>query len=67
MISKEGAGDIKLLGVFMFNFFLKGGPVMWPLLITSVITLTVVVERFLFLLHERPLGNPKSLRRFLLK
>ena len=43
----------------MFSFFLKGGPVMWPLLITSIITITVVVERLLFLLHERAMRQPK--------
>jgi len=47
----------------MFSFFLKGGPVMWPLLITSIITLTVVVERFLFLLHERAMRQPKIVEK----
>lgn len=30
------------------DLFLKGGPVMWPLLVCSVIAMTVVTERFLF-------------------
>ncbi len=47
----------------MFSFFLKGGPVMWPLLITSVITLTVVVERFLFLFRERQLRQPDTVAK----
>ena len=47
----------------MFSFFLKGGPVMWPLLITSIITLTVVVERILFLLHERAMREPKVIEK----
>ena len=47
----------------MFSFFLKGGPVMWPLLITSIITLTVVVERVLFLLREHAMRQPKVIEK----
>jgi biopolymer transport protein ExbB len=47
----------------MFSFFLKGGPVMWPLLVTSVITLTVVIERFLFLLRERAMRQPQIIEK----
>jgi biopolymer transport protein ExbB len=32
----------------MFDFFLKGGPVMYPLLVCSIIMLTVVIERIFF-------------------
>jgi biopolymer transport protein ExbB len=35
----------------MLNFFLKGGPVMYPLLICSVISLTIIFERVLFWLR----------------
>ena len=31
------------------EFFLKGGPIMWPLLLASVMTLSVVVDRVIFL------------------
>jgi len=34
----------------MIQIFIKGGPVMWPLLVTSVIALTVVFERLFFIL-----------------
>jgi len=37
----------------MFSFFLKGGPMMWPILFTSLVTVTVVIERFLFLFRQR--------------
>jgi len=43
----------------MFNLFLKGGPVMWPLLLTSLFTLTVVIERFLFLWRQSRLKQPE--------
>ena len=37
----------------MIELFVKGGPIMWPLLLTSVVGLTVVVERLLFTMRER--------------
>jgi biopolymer transport protein ExbB len=37
----------------MFDLFLKGGPIMWPLLVTSLLTVSVVIERLLFILIER--------------
>ena len=36
----------------MMNLFVKGGPVMYPLLACSVIAMTVVLERLLFWLRE---------------
>ncbi|MBW1797030.1 MAG: MotA/TolQ/ExbB proton channel family protein [Deltaproteobacteria bacterium] len=32
----------------MLNIFIKGGPVMYPLLACSIISLTVIIERFFF-------------------
>lgn len=32
----------------MFYLFQKGGPIMWPLFITSVISLAVIIERLFF-------------------
>ena len=37
----------------MIEIFLKGGPVMWPLLLTSIITLGVVIDRIWFIYQER--------------
>ena len=36
----------------MFELFQKGGPIMWPILVLSVITMGVVVERIIFILRE---------------
>ena len=38
---------------FMLELFYKGGPIMWPLLVCSLVTLTVVIERIIFLISER--------------
>ncbi len=36
----------------IYQLFLKGGPIMWPILLLSVATMAVLFERFLFLLTE---------------
>lgn len=30
----------------MFDLFLKGGPLMWPILLCSIVSITIVLERF---------------------
>lgn len=49
----------------MIQLFLKGGPAMWPLLIVSIITLTVVLERLWFLWNESRLREPNDIQSFL--
>ena len=36
----------------MIQMFLKGGPIMWPILVASIIALTVVIERLIFIVME---------------
>lgn len=50
----------------MLNLFLKGGPIMWPLLLLSIITLTVVIERLLFLLIEKNKRDRDAVQKVLL-
>jgi biopolymer transport protein ExbB len=38
-------GTQKLTGNFLIDNFQKGGPVMWPILLVSIVALTVVIER----------------------
>jgi len=49
----------------MIEIFLKGGPVMWPLLATSLVALTVVFERLVFTLRESSRRDPKAVARIL--
>lgn len=42
----------------MIQLFLKGGPIIWPILLASVVALAVVFERFLFILKERLRRQP---------
>ncbi len=49
----------------MIQMFLKGGPVMWPLLIVSMVTLTVVIERIWFIWRESRLRNAADVEKFL--
>ncbi len=47
--SASPAAEMKATGMFTGNFlidnFRKGGPIMWPILIVSIVGLTVVIER----------------------
>jgi len=37
----------------MWQWFLKGGPVMWPLLVCSIIAIAVMLERLVFWIQEQ--------------
>jgi biopolymer transport protein ExbB len=43
----------------MFHLFQKGGPIMWPLLLTSIIALTVVFERIFFVIITKFQRDPR--------
>lgn len=49
----------------MIQFFHKGGPIMWPLLVLSFVVLTVAIERLLFLAREILKKDTKSFERIL--
>lgn len=49
----------------MTELFIKGGPIMWPILILSIITLGVVIERVIFLVSERLQRDKNSVESFL--
>jgi len=49
----------------MFDLLSKGGPIMWPLLATSLVAVSVVVERLLFVLSERAKRDADTLESVL--
>jgi biopolymer transport protein ExbB len=49
----------------MLHFFVKGGPIMYPLLLCSIIALTVIIERIIFWVRERRNRNQELVGRIL--
>lgn len=49
----------------MLQIFEKGGLVMWPLLMTSMVAVAVVIERLIFILRELEFRNPSLVERIL--
>lgn len=49
----------------MWHWFIKGGPVMWPLLLCSVVALGVSVERILFWIQERRTRDTARIHKLL--
>jgi len=49
----------------MIEIFLKGGPVMWPLLLTSIVTLGVVIDRLWFIYQEKRSRQPQVVENIL--
>jgi biopolymer transport protein ExbB len=49
----------------IIDFFLRGGPVMWPLLLCSLVSLTVTVERFIFWQRQSSRKSPALIDRII--
>ena len=49
----------------MLDLIQRGGPIMWPLILTSVISLTVVLERIYFMLNVSANRQPKTVESIL--
>ena len=59
--SRGGALKALIQRTNLIHIFEKGGPIMWPLLVASVLALGCVLERLLFLANERRKRNRKAL------
>ena len=62
--SRGGALKALVQKTNIVHVFVKGGPIMWPLLLASVVAVAVVLERLLFLLSEQRKRSPKTLGKF---
>jgi biopolymer transport protein ExbB len=49
----------------IFQFFLKGGPIMWPILVLSILTVAVVLERVVFLIRQRGRQDSAAVHRIM--
>ena len=58
--SGGGALEALLRRTSLVHIFVKGGPIMWPLLAASVLALGTVLERLLFLAIERRRRDPRA-------
>jgi biopolymer transport protein ExbB len=50
----------------MIQLFLKGGPVMWPILILSIVTVGVVLERIIFLWAQAARRDSSTVQKIFL-
>ncbi len=44
----------------LIHYFKRGGPIMWPLLFVSILALTVILERLVFLAREGKRRDPET-------
>src|SRR5690554_5187269 len=51
--------------IFMWQIFLKGGPVMYPLLLCSILVITITIERLWYFLSHR--GDLDEIKRVVLR
>ena len=54
-----------ILANIIFQFFVKGGPIMWPILISAIVAVAVVGERTFWWLRERTKRQPQQLEQLL--
>lgn len=62
--SRGGALKALVQKTNIYYIFEKGGPIMWPLLVASILALGTVLERVVFLIGERRKRDPKALDAF---
>lgn len=62
--SRGGALKALVQRTNLFHIFEKGGPIMWPLLLASILALGTVLERVIFLMRERIKRDPAALESF---
>ena len=63
--SRGGALKALVQRTNLIHIFEKGGPIMWPLLLASVLALGTVLERILFLMMQRKRRDHQAMEAFL--
>src|SRR5471032_3041042 len=54
-----------MLANIVFQFFIKGGPVMWPILASAVVAVAVIGERTFWWLRESRKRDPQKMEQLL--
>jgi biopolymer transport protein ExbB len=54
-----------MIANIIVQFFLKGGPIMWPILLSGLVAVAVVGERFFWWWRESQKRDPKKLAQIL--
>ena len=54
-----------MIANIVLEFFLRGGPVMWPILICALVAVAVVGERAFWWMRERGRRDPRKLEQIL--
>src|SRR5262245_62609069 len=62
--SRGGALKALVQKTNLIHIFEKGGPIMWPLLVASILALGTVLERLFFLMREKVKRDPAALDAF---
>ncbi|MBP6865283.1 MAG: MotA/TolQ/ExbB proton channel family protein [Candidatus Didemnitutus sp.] len=56
-----------LMNMTPMELFKYGGPIMWPILLTSLLSLTVVIERIIFIIRENAQRDQAAIEQMLEK
>lgn len=49
----------------MLELFHRGGPIMWPILLTSIVAVAVAIERLIFIYREKRRRSPSTVEKIL--
>ena len=47
----------------VIDFFIKGGPIMWPILVVSIVAVAVIIERCVWWLREKGRREPEKIEK----
>ena len=62
--SRGGALKALVQKASLVHIFIKGGPIMWPMLFASILAMAVALERVIFLVNEQRRRSAKAVAEF---